>query len=156
MIKQNLKINGLEYGQNYKLTLGSNTWKNKYGYNVNDLSVEFMTTGKVFVKSVGLYDGEAELTNGRITSGSITLKAEEIKNMTGETQNAIAFVMLYKDGKLVNTGGTKIEIEPNGEIKSSEVSIPVAADDGKYIIKAFVWDSIRGGKSLVDGVTWRN
>lgn len=151
-----LKINNLQYGQNYKLTLGSDTWENKYSNKLEDLSVEFMTTNKVYVGSAGLFDGTAEITDKKITSGNISLRADRLKNMTSEKQEVTAFMLLYKDGKKINTSCSRIEIDANGEIESVITSIPLALDDGSYEIKAFIWDSIGSAVSLADSITWRN
>lgn len=137
-----LKLKGLNSGEVYNLSAGSENWSDVYGRSLAATDITFETEGAVTI-------GSLKVSSNSLTEGSITATASALKNNTASSQNATVIMTLMKDGKLVAcTASETVAISANETLGSLECTIDVPdVSDGEYVLNCFLWDSLTGGVS---------
>lgn len=142
-----LKLNGLQNGTVYKLTVDKDAWKDSFGRDFGATEFKFETESSVKV-------GKAKFDKTKLSEGRVTVTVASLENTTGTKQNAELIMTLFKDGKLVKISSATTEIPANGTVTDAACSIEVPdTSDGEYILRCFFWDSLSGRVSYADGIS---
>ena len=78
-----------------------------------------------------------------------------MKNLCGETSNASVILALFKNGEMVDAVSSTKAVAPDENVAAkvyAEIDVP-SISDGSYEIKFFIWDDLKSGISLSEGIS---
>lgn len=149
-------LRNLGYGTHYQLSLKSDsTWTDQFSRKQTFEPISFKTCGRVSVGTKKLYLNGNEITNGKLAVGKIKGEISGLKNVCGETSNASVVLALFKNGEMVDAVSSTGAIMPdeNGSARVyAEIDVP-SISDGSYELKFFIWDDLKSGISLAEGIS---
>lgn len=111
--------------------------------------------GDDFVISNRYYkNGTDAVGSGADLSDAATLRVHtEIKNNTGYTQNAVVLRALYKDNKMIDISVKRLLFSDSAVLDDVTFTLP-DGDEGSYVVKTMLWESIKGLKPYVNNTVF--
>lgn len=131
-----IDLKGLNNGEAFKLSLGSENWRDIFGRALPETDLVFKTIGKVSAEAFS-FDKTA------VEEGEITARASGLKNNTNQTQDATLIMLLIKDGRIAAREVNKVTLAAGETDAAAECTIAVPdVSDGEYRLSCFLWDSL--------------
>ena len=151
-----ISLKNLDYGTHYQLSLkADSTWADRFDRKQTFDPISFKTCGRISVGTKKLYLNGSEITNGKLTAGKIKGEISGLKNLCGETSNASVILALFKNGEMVDAVSSTKAVAPDENVAAkvyAEIDVP-SISDGSYEIKFFIWDDLKSGISLSEGIS---